>query len=76
LTPDRIIQFYAKKMGGMSDAQLGAWLRPNETERLEILAFLDAEIVRRLAAEKQPPSDGLKPYRLSLKQLARLRAAA
>jgi hypothetical protein len=76
LTPDRIIQFYAKKMGGMSDEQLGMWLRPTDAERREILTFLGAEIGRRVAAEKQPQSDGLRPYRLSLKQLARLRAAA
>jgi hypothetical protein len=74
LTPDRIIQFYAKKMGGMSDAQLGMWLRPTEDERREILAFLDAELTRREAMEKQPrPADTLRPYRLSNAQLARLK---
>jgi hypothetical protein len=49
-------------------------MAPADRGRLEIITFIDAEIARREAAEKQPPSDGLKPYRLSLKQLARLRA--
>lgn len=43
-------------------------------ERLDLLAFIDAELARREAAEKQPrPTDALRPYRLSLKQLAKLR---
>jgi hypothetical protein len=74
LPSDRIIQFYAKKMGGMSDAQLAMWLRPTESERREIIAFIDAELARREAAEKQPrAADTLRSYRLSTKQLAKLR---
>jgi hypothetical protein len=76
LTPDRIIQDYINKMGGLPDRQLGAWLRPTEAERREILSFIDTELARREAAEKQPPSDTLRPYRLSNKQLAKLRDAA
>jgi hypothetical protein len=71
---DYLIQDYIAKMGGATDAQLGAWLRPTEAERLALLAFIDAELARREAAEKQPRlADTLRPYRLSLKQLAKLR---
>jgi hypothetical protein len=74
LTSDRIIQDYIAKMGGLPDAQLAAWLRPTEAERREIVAFLDKELARREAAEKQPrPADTLRPYRLSNKQLERLK---
>ena len=74
LSNDRIVQDLVAKMGGVSDAQLGAWLRPTEAERLELLAFIDAELARRAAAQKQSrPADTLRPYRLSLKQLAKLR---
>jgi hypothetical protein len=74
LSNDTLIQDLVTKMGSASDAQLAAWLRPTEAERLELLAFIDSELARREAAEKQPRlADTLRPYRLSLKQLAKLR---
>jgi hypothetical protein len=74
LSNDTLIQDLVTKMGGASAAQLAAWLRPTEAERLELLAFIDSELARREAAEKQPRlADTLRPYRLSLKQLAKLR---
>jgi hypothetical protein len=50
---DYMIQDYINKMGGLPDRELGIWLRPTESERAQIITFLDGEIARCRAAEKQ-----------------------
>jgi hypothetical protein len=43
---DYLIQDYIAKMGGATDAQLGAWLRPTEAERLNAYRWPTTPFVR------------------------------